>query len=83
MEDIEQHIINQGLSHLLEPPDPNKEYKCSPNTKSKKFTLLHKIVMNTSKHPCLLAWIDTYLYSHPEQIDIKNNNTVYTALQLA
>ena len=32
-------------------PDPEEEYFCSPNTKSKGFTILHAWVLMTRKFP--------------------------------
>jgi hypothetical protein len=46
------------MTDLFDVPDPKQEYACSQHTKSTGFTLVHKWVLLTKKHPELLEEIE-------------------------
>ena len=62
--------------------DPEKHYKCSDYASCPGFTLLHKWVMMTNKHPELLLKIEEYLKVNPEKVDTENEQG-WTALHLS
>ena len=76
-----ESINKELLKKLLRPPDPNFEYQCSLETKSKGFTLLMKLVLLTKEHPFINEYIKEYIQSSNE-LD-KKNEKGYTALMLA
>ena len=82
LEIFEEQIRSiEELQHLFL-NDPKREYICSPNTISIKFTHLHKCVMKTGKYPFLNQYIDIYLSLNPQVID-EQNEEGWTALMLS
>ena len=82
LEIFEEQIKSiEELRHLFL-NDLKREYYCSPNTSSIKFTHLHKCVMETSKYPFLNQYIDIYLSFNPQVIN-EENKKGWTALMLS
>ena len=79
--DMDPQLIKL-ISDLIDDPDPNIEYPCSPNTTSKGFTKLMKLVMMTGKKPELIFIIKNMIINDKNIIDIKNEKG-WTALMLA
>jgi ankyrin repeat protein len=60
------------LNTILEPPNLDEEFDCSPMTKSRGFTLLMKLVLLTRKHPELLEYIKILINNNKDIINQKN-----------
>jgi len=83
----EQNSLSKAIQYennldIYKGPDPNIEYFCSNDAKSKGFTLLMKWVLLTKKCPHLNEKIKNYIKSHPKEIN-KKNEKGWTALMLA
>ena len=74
--------MENKLEELLVPPDPNVEYECALNTKSKGFTLLMKLVLLTKEYLFLEDHIIKYILDHKEELN-KQNEKGWSALMLA
>ena len=72
---FETQFDNEPIDQI---PDSNKEYWCSPITKSTGFTYLMKLVLLTNKNPHLIDKIKNY----KNEINKQNNNG-WTALMLS
>ena len=82
LEIFEEQIRSiRELQHLFV-VDPEREYDCSPNIRSTKFTHLHKCVMKTGKYPFLNQYIDIYLSLNSQVIN-EQNEYGWTALMLS
>ena len=72
----------ESIKELLVAPDPNLEYDCCPFIKSKKFTLLMKLVLLTREYPEIEKYIEEYVKINKDELD-KKNKKGWTPLMLA
>ena len=82
LEDFQKGSLGSKIGKIMSSPDPKKAYKCSNTTTSAGFTLIHKLVMNTSANPSYLKLLDVYLRKNRSKIDRKTTKG-WTALHLA
>ena len=70
------------IKPFLTKPDPDKVFECSPNTKSKGFTLLMKLVLLTEDNPEIEKWLEQNISLFKNQIN-QQNAKGWTALMLS
>src|SRR3990172_4694177 len=79
---LRSYILKYNSNSIFGIPDPKIAYQCAKNYKSKGFDYIHKIVMETNKHPEALDVLKNYLAAFPDKINCQNEKG-WTALHLA
>ena len=74
--------LEKNSDEIIDEPDPNIEYACSPVTNSTGFTKLMMLVMSARKNPDSLECIGKLIKKGKTIIDIKNTKG-WTALMMA